>query len=163
MSTDEKASNYRQICNRVTLQEKKEGFFLALAEALSNKVDQNLFSRCASDFEKVKLVTRCCWNSIGAELIYRGKKQEESVSKRLEGNKHFEKGQHQRALLCYCQSIVLAPVGPDLVSAYINRSALLHKIGEYELAINDAELAISYGSPENTRLKNILVTVVTNK
>jgi len=151
MSVDEKVQNYRSICSKVTLQEKKEGFFLNLASALSEKVDLNTFSRCATDFEKVKFVSRTCWKLLGAEPLYRGKKEEESVAKRLEGNKCFEKGDHQRALLNYCQSIILAPVGPELVSSYVNRSALLQKMGEYEMAIADAELAISYGYPENTR------------
>lgn len=153
MSKEDKDSSYRQACSKITLQSKKEGFFQQLVETLSRNIDINTFARCSTDLERVKIVTLSCWNLIRAEPLYRGKKQEEAVARRVLGNQYFEKGDYQKALICYAQSIIQAPVGPDLVHVYSNRSALLQKMGEYELAITDAELAISYESPENTRYK----------
>lgn len=144
-------SHRRAICSHVTLQSKKEGFFKQLADTLSKKMDFASFLICKTDLERFNVVAHSCWEDINAELIFRGKNVEISTEKRLEGNKYFEKNECKKALLCYSQSLIQAPVGPELISTYCNRSALLYKIGEYQAAIDDAELAISYNSPENTK------------
>lgn len=153
MELSEQDANYRAICSRLTLQNKKEGFFKKLADSLAPRVNFGVFILCSTDHERFKTVAAACWEHVNAELIYRGKNSEVAVEKRLEGNKYFEKNDCKKALLCYSQSVIQAPVGPELISAYYNRSALLFKLGEYQSAIDDAELAISYGSPEETKHK----------
>ncbi|ODN03685.1 SET and MYND domain-containing protein 4 [Orchesella cincta] len=149
----EEEAHHRAVCSRLTLQSVKEGFFRQLADSLASKVDFASFLKCSSDLERFKIVATSCWDHINAELIFRGKNAEVSVQKRLEGNKYFESNDFKKALLCYSQSLVQAPVGPEIISSFTNRSALLHKMGEYQAAIDDVELAISYGSPELSKHK----------
>ncbi|CAL8071023.1 unnamed protein product [Orchesella dallaii] len=150
-SLTEEEAHHKAVCSRLTLQSKKEGFFRQLADTLASNVDFATFLKCNSDLERFKIVATCCWDQINAELIFRGKNAEVAVQKRLEGNKYFENSDFRKALLSYCQSLVQAPVGPEIISAYTNRSALLYVMGEYQACIDDVELAISYGSPEQSK------------
>lgn len=151
LNSEQKLENYRKICSRATLQDQKEGFFFSLAEALSEKIDLRAFEKFTTDLDRVKYVTKVCWNSIGAELIFRGKKLEEAVKRTKEGDEFFRKKEYHRAMVNYCQGLIQAPVGPELVELYSKRSALFQAMGDYHHSITDCELAIAYGAPEETR------------
>lgn len=151
METESRAEKYRKICSRATLQDQKEGFFFSLAETLAENIDLNTYSKFTTDFDRAKYVTLSCWSSIGAELIYRGKKVEEAIAKRKAGDGYLSQKEYQKAMLLYSQSIIQAPVGEELMKAYTQRSKVLQAMGDYELAIADCELAVTYNAPEESR------------
>jgi len=144
------SSTYKVACSKITLQSEKQGFFNDLVASLQPYVSLVQFSKCKTDLDRVKFCVQRFWDNIGAQLIFRGKKCDEAIQKRLQGNNCFKHGELQKALVLYGQSLIQAPPGPEVASVYSNRSALLQKLGDYRLAIADIELAISYGSPENT-------------
>jgi len=75
----------------------------------------------------------------------------------MDGNVAFEKGDLPLALLCYSKSVIRSPPGEGLAAVLANRSALLLKMKEWELAIEDSKLAISYNYPEDKRLEFFLL------
>lgn len=147
----ENTSPYAKLCSQQTLQTKSEGFFDQLVEQVAPFIDPEQLLNCKSDLDRIRCCASTSWDSVRAELIFKGKNEEEAVQKRLDGNKAFERGDLRRALLLYCQSVVRAPPGPELAYVYSNRSTLFEKMGEYEAAISDAEMAIVYDYPENSR------------
>ncbi|CAG7837001.1 unnamed protein product [Allacma fusca] len=149
----DKKVDYARLCSQQTLQDKTQGFFRDLVEQVSPCIDLSALENCRTDMDRIRYCASVCWNAVRAEMVFKGKNEQESKEKRLEGNQAFERGDLKRALLYYCQSIIRGPPGPELAYVYSNRSTLFEKMGDYQNAINDAETAISYGYPENNRHK----------
>ena len=59
--------------SRLTLQNKKEGFFKYLIDNLIHVVNIHQFSVLSTDLERVSYCAQRCWNLVGAELIFKGK------------------------------------------------------------------------------------------
>lgn len=142
---------YTKVCSRLTLQNKSLGFFKDLLNKIVPFVNIHEFLKCETDLERVTYCAEHFWDVIGAELIFRGKNNEEAIAKRLEGNSAFANANFEKALILFSQSIVKAIPSKDLALAYANRSAALQKLKEWRLAIADIELAISYDYPDESR------------
>lgn len=78
------------------------------------------------------------------------KNDDESLQKRMDGNKHFGQGQWLDALEFYNESLCLAKKGSENISlAYANRSACFFKMRRHEECLNDIELAKKAGYPDS--------------
>lgn len=64
---------YRAHCSRATLQNKKEGCFLDLVDNLACQIKLEEFASCSTDAERIEFCVDKFWDSIGAELIFRGR------------------------------------------------------------------------------------------
>lgn len=77
------------------------------------------------------------------------KNDDESLNKRMDGNKHFGRGRWVDALECYNDSLSLAKPGSENLSlAYANRAACFLKMQQYDECLGDIELAKRTGYPD---------------
>ncbi|XP_021900001.1 SET and MYND domain-containing protein 4 isoform X3 [Carica papaya] len=77
-----------------------------------------------------------------------GKSNYTALELKQRGNEYYLSGDHQKALSCYSQALRVAPVGADdkgknlVATIYVNRAAVLHKIGLLVECIRDCNRAI---------------------
>lgn len=77
------------------------------------------------------------------------KNEDESLEKRMEGNKYFGQGRWIDALESYNDSLCLAKKGSENISlTYANRSACFFKMRRHDECLNDIELAKKAGYPD---------------
>lgn len=85
------------------------------------------------------------------------KKNNKSANElRLKGNQHYKSSKFYDALVCYNKSLCHAIPGSEEFSlAFSNRSAVYMELGEYDLCLENIQLAIDCGHPEE-KLKKLI-------
>ncbi|KAJ9594028.1 hypothetical protein L9F63_014544, partial [Diploptera punctata] len=122
---------------------------------------KNEFMNLTKNSDRVKYATDILerYNLLPDEKIIKVKSLEKSLELRNSGNKAFVEKDDKGALLLYTQSIAVAPFptkeglpkteNPNdaLAIAFANRSAVLFRLGKYNLCLQDISQALKYNYP----------------
>lgn len=149
----------RQHCSQVTLQSEEKGHFANFANmvASANPDMISQFQKLDTDEERVMFCTML--NKVDhftVQPIFKKKCADTARAKRTEGNEAYSKKRYKQAKILYTISAVKAPntAGDDSMSyAIANRSACLYYLGDMSHAIQDIELALNLGYPDQLRYK----------
>ncbi|KAJ9594027.1 hypothetical protein L9F63_014543 [Diploptera punctata] len=120
----------------------------------------NEFKKLTKNSERVKYATDILkqYNLLPNEMVTKVKSLEKSVELRDSGNKVFVK-KYEEALLLYTKSIAAAPfpttenANDALAIAFANRSAVLFRLGKYNLCLQDISQALKYNYPNKLQYK----------
>jgi len=128
---------------------------------------QELTSQCSEEFktvtnieDRIRIVCSKPLSLRVGELIHEEgawprKDEELSRSNREDGNTAYNEGRYEMAILLYTEAMRYAPCNPILLegealaTAAANRSAAFYQTRQYKEAIEDVDVAISAGYPNN--------------
>ena len=86
--------------------------------------------------------------------VFKQKNAELANTKRLEGNEAFQKKRYKQAAMLYTVSVMKAVAGQEtLAYSVANRSACQFYLGDLTSCLQDIQLALSSGYPEQLRYK----------
>ncbi|XP_065226912.1 SET and MYND domain-containing protein 4-like [Planococcus citri] len=163
--------SYTELCSSVTLQSNKEGFFRQFADRVSNAVNEEWLDKFMQLPNENKILK--CWTDkkVRNEMlqtleniqeVYRGKSARLAMQRRQEAEHFFKRGNLEKALLLYTQSVIRAPAAKDgdtnyddgitLALALWNRSEVLFDMKKYHLCLDDVKLAMQEKLPKNLKL-----------
>lgn len=164
---------YRNLCSSETLRSGKKGFFHDFSEYAMNAAGETwiekIFGRIDNDEnrvrtifadDKLKDVVRGTLGNV--KVLYRDKDAGISRCKRLEGFRAITENQPERALLLFSQAVLRAPLngkcktvdrGYSLPLALLGRAETFMALKEYDLALEDLQLASEYGPPQESGRK----------
>ena len=123
------------------------------------------FMKCRTDESRVKFVLeqKIIYDVMNIKTSFGPKSKELSVENRTKGNAFFQKKNYDVALVSYSKSVFLAPMnldedggaGPsvELALALANRSAVLYHLSDTGHCLQDIQLSLKYGYPEDLRYK----------
>ncbi|CAH0564117.1 unnamed protein product [Brassicogethes aeneus] len=156
---------FMSICSEKTLQTNEKGFFLTFADLVAEKAGENwiknVFGALKTDRERIRIIyeapeTRDTVLGVlsNVQEIYRKKSLEISVAKRIEAENAAKNNDMQKSLILFSQSILRAPnKGDALVLALLGRSKILVQETDYDLALNDLQLALKEGLPGTLKIE----------
>lgn len=85
-----------------------------------------------------------------------GKNADSADALKLVGNDLFKEGQYFLAIKFYSVAMVICPVGVNLAVLHANRSAAAARIGQFENALEDIDLAMKMQYPREKQGKLLL-------
>ncbi|KAK2583341.1 hypothetical protein KPH14_009340 [Odynerus spinipes] len=162
---------YRNLCSTETLRSGKKGFFHDFSEYTMNAAGETwigkIFGRIDNDEDRVRTVfgddklKDVVRGTLGnVRVLYRDKDANVSRCKRLEGFAAATEGQHEKALLLFSQAVLRAPLsgkcktvdrGYSLPLALLGRAETFMTMKEYDLALEDLQLASENEPPQESR------------
>ncbi|KAK0167064.1 hypothetical protein PV327_004508 [Microctonus hyperodae] len=167
---EESDAFYRALCSSETIRSATKGFFREFSDMAINNVGDvwiiRSFGRLTNDSERV----RCVFTDIKIKdmvqetfgrikHLYRDKDALLSKTKRNEGFNLMSSGNNEKALLCFSQAVLRAPINGKVTSidqgfslslALLGRADALMALGDYEFALEDLKVAMS---DENLSIK----------
>ncbi|XP_051161760.1 SET and MYND domain-containing protein 4-like [Leptopilina boulardi] len=152
---------YRTLCSSETLRSSSKGFFSEFSETVMEHAGetwiQKIFGKLENDDDRISaLFTDTKVKNIVHDTLkriiqfYRDKDATISKDKRLEGLRLYALDEHEKALLLLSQAVLRAPTtgknptideGFSLPLAFIARADILLTLGEYDLALEDLQMA----------------------
>ena len=147
----------RQRCSEVTLQSEAQGHFGNFVKMVTeaNPGCLETFRKLDTDEERVMFCSLL--NKVDhmvVKPVYKQKNAELANTKRLEGNEAFQKKRYKQAAMLYTVSVMKAVAGQEtLAYSVANRSACQFYLGDLASCLQDIQLALSSGYPEQLRYK----------
>ena len=149
--------NMRQRCSEVTLQSEEKGHFGTFVKMIheANPDCLETFRKLETDEERVMFCSLL--NKVDHMVVrpvFKQKNSELANSKRTEGNEAFQKKRYKQAAMLYTVSAMKAVTGEEtLAYSVANRSACHYYLGDLTSCLQDIDLALSSGYPDQLRYK----------
>uniref|UniRef100_A0A1B6DV01 Uncharacterized protein n=1 Tax=Clastoptera arizonana TaxID=38151 RepID=A0A1B6DV01_9HEMI len=162
---------YTSVCNAITLQSQRQGFFQDYANTVTSEAgpvwieefgnlqtDKDRFLKCFND-EKLCDVIHGPLQNI--QPLFRKKSAKIAQIRRLEGESAILSNNNSRALLLLTQSVIQAPYtdcdksidnGLTLTLALWHRSTALLNLKEYKLCLTDVQQSLKEKLPEDFKI-----------
>ena len=157
MLKSKEVDTMRQRCSEVTLQSEPQGHFGTFVKMIleANPDRLQTFSKLETDEERVMFCSLL--NKVDHMVVrpvFKQKNAEQANAKRTEGNEAFQKKRYKQAAMLYTMSAMKAVTGQEtLAYSVANRSACHYYTGDVHSCLQDIELALSSGYPEQLRYK----------
>ncbi|XP_034939487.1 SET and MYND domain-containing protein 4-like isoform X2 [Chelonus insularis] len=169
---EESDNSYRELCSLETVCSRKKGFFHDFIESVIKDIGKavivKIFNKLSEDDDRIRCIfTEPKIKNVVLETLnrvkclYRDKDALISKAKRQEGFHLASCKDNERALLCFSQAVLRAPIedssdkldkGLDLPLALLGRAEVLMDLGEYEFALDDLE-SINHHLPADKMIK----------